>query len=267
MARLMAMRSAWFCAVMFFCLLLPAAAAHGDTTDVATEIRHWPSALLWIGIMIAVVFAGRAAQRRSPEDEERFRKRLVIVGTSFWFWTQGYFANAPLWEALPLHVCDFGGAIATLALLSERRWIRGVLYFWALGLTTNAFITPVNEHAFPHPRWWTFWGGHSYIILAALYDLFVRRYRPTGADLSRVALFSIIYVTSVFAINEIFKDHGFNYAYIGRKDDQPSFIGLLGEWPLRVVWMCSLVAVGFIILWLPWEIARWVSPRRQDPDE
>src|SRR5438045_205288 len=50
----------------------------------------------------------------------------------------------PDWTvALPLQSCDLAGLLVIPALLTRSRLLRTILYYWAIGLCTEAFITPV----------------------------------------------------------------------------------------------------------------------------
>jgi uncharacterized membrane protein YwaF len=57
---------------------------------------------------------------------------------------------------LPLHICGLNGVIAPLALLTLNRWLRATLYFWAFGLTSQAFIQPNLTTGPAVPVFWCF---------------------------------------------------------------------------------------------------------------
>lgn len=169
----------------------------------------------------------------------------------FWCVMSGYFATQSLAEALPLHVCDLGGTLAIFTLGWQKRWARAVLYFWAMGLTTQAFITPINQEPITHARWWFFWGGHSWVVGAAIYDLVVLRFRPTRKDLVVALCVSVGYVLGVMVVNEALD---VNYGYVGSHGDPPGLVALLGPWPWRVGWMSLIGTAFFVVLWLPWAL-------------
>ncbi|MFG0258989.1 MAG: hypothetical protein ACF8LK_01445, partial [Phycisphaerales bacterium JB041] len=102
----------------------------------------------------------RGAPRSSGPDWE-WRFRLVWVCT-----TVAWQAMAVVWyllprnfdwyESLPLHLCDLAAWVAPLALLTQRRWLRSLLYFWGIGLSTQAFFTPVVDGGHGDIRFWLF---------------------------------------------------------------------------------------------------------------
>lgn len=157
-------------------------------------------------------------------------------------------------ESFPLHVCDLAALIAGPALLSRRRWPRTILYFWGLGLSTQAFFTPVVVEGLAHPKFWFFWVGHLQIIGSAVYDVVVRGYRPARRDYLLAAGATLAYGSAMLAFNLA---TGANYAYVGNTTpDAPTLLDHLGPWPLRVVWL-ALIALGWMAaLWLAWPLAR-----------
>ncbi len=210
---------------------------------------HLPYALAWMTLAAAVLGLGWL-QRNTPTTERRFRRGLAIGCAAAWLYTQTYFIfrefNA--YESLPIHICDLAGLLAPAMLLSNRRPLRTVLYFWGLGLTTQAFMTPVNDAGPGHPEFWAFWGSHTAILTAALYDFIIRQYRPTTGDLGFAVGLSLIYLALVFPLDAA---TGWNYGYVGPTEpDQPTLIDALGQWPLRVVWIALIVMALFSILWL-----------------
>ena len=141
---------------------------------------------------------------------------------------------------------------------------RALLYFWGLGLSTQGFITPVNEHGPESGEFWMHWLNHGAIIGAALYDLVVLRFRPHWRDWRTAVVLGIVYVACVFVLNII---SGWNYGYVGAtKPDVRTIVDFLGPWPLRVIWIVLIAIFAMMLLMLPWEIARRIA-RPSDKDE
>ncbi|MDX9910946.1 MAG: TIGR02206 family membrane protein [Phycisphaerales bacterium] len=162
--------------------------------------------------------------------------------------------NFDLYESLPIHVCDLAAWIAPLALLTQRRWLRTMLYFWGIGLSTQAFLTPVLQEGPTYLKFWLFWVGHTQIVGSAVYDLVVLRYRPTRRDFITAFTISLVYILAALAFNIAMHT---NYAYVGNSaPDRPTIIDALGRWPLRVLWLSMIVTVLFLVLWLIWPAAR-----------
>lgn len=202
---------------------------------------------------LLVLVGGRldAAARR------RLDLSLGMVIIALWVVGNGWWLLPPRLDparSLPLHVCDVTSLLAGVVLVSPRRPLRALLYFWGIGMSLQALVTP--EIAFgPDAIWfWLFWMSHAAIIGIAVYDIAVRGFRPAWKDFRTAVGAGLVYLAVVFTINVIF---GYNYGYVGNaRPGEASIIDFLGPWPQRVVLMVALV-VGFMaVLMLPWHFAR-----------
>lgn len=172
-----------------------------------------------------------------------------------------YFAlpqNAAWSRSLPLHVCDLGGLIASAALVwgvdaggRERvRWPRTMVYYWGLGLTTQAFITPTVESGMETARFWLFWLTHLAIVGTAAYEVIVRGYRPTWRDFGVACVLTAAYGVAVIPLNIA---TGWNYGYAGNVEAaKGTLLDVLGPWPWRLAWMYLLGVGIFAVLTLVW---------------
>src|SRR5438105_10362387 len=127
--------------------------------------------LLVIAATIALPFILAAFARKSPwPRSERVIARLLAVFLLFNY--LGYeiylVATAGLvWQkALPFQLCDWAMITIIVAMLTGReRWLE-VAYFWGIGGTAQAILTPDLKYAFPDVRFLTFFMAHSGIVIA-----------------------------------------------------------------------------------------------------
>lgn len=217
-------------------------------------LQHLAS-LCTLGVIAAVLAIGIGLRRRGIDDRP-LRLSAIALAIPAWLFMQlwyAWYAWDPV-DAGPLHICDLGGVVAMFALASRGcghlRWYRAVLFFWAIGLTTQAFITPVltEEQGPDTMKFWLFWFSHGGVVGAALYDLIVRGYRPTLRDLGRGIVVTAAWLAVVFLIN-VLPEGGYNYGYVGPVNDQPGIVALLGPWPRRVLWMALIVLAAFTAIW------------------
>jgi len=154
--------------------------------------------------------------------------------------------------SLPLHLCDVAWMAAAWSLLSAadfKKLRHQLVYYWALGLSPLAVLTPDLEQGPASPVFWIFWLRHFQIIGAALLNFGAFGVRP-----SRKGYFQTIAVTAAILLpvtwfNVLFDT---SYFYTGRPtSSQPSPLDLLGEWPLRIAWIVLLTAVLFTLMTLP----------------
>ena len=162
-------------------------------------------------------------------------------------------------DSLPLHVCDLLGGLAALALLTGWRPLAAVTYFWALGLSTQAFFTPVVEWGPLVTEFWLFWESHTLIVGAAIYLILVRRFRPRFKDLLTGFGSLVAYGAVIIPLDLMM---GWNYGYIGNiVPKTPTLVDRLGPWPGRLTIMGAMAATVMTLLWLPWAI----FPSRRAP--
>lgn len=202
-----------------------------------------------IGVLVAV-----GVRRRAAGTEGAFRRGLGWFGLGFFVLHQIYWLTPPRLnpaESLPLHVCDLNGLIAPLALLTGRRWLRAVLYFWGIGLSAQGLLQPVIDQGPATSRFWFFFISHALIVGYAVYDVIVGRFRPNLRDFGVVVLASLAYYAVMIPLNIA---TGWNYGYLGSQDNQPGAIKAMGAWPWRLAVLFGVGSVIFAALWAPWAI-------------
>lgn len=214
---------------------------------------HIVTVLVCFAAIAAVVLAGRRAE---PGGEVRLRRGIAVFSLAHWvvYNAAWNWSGLDLYEGLPLQLCDVGGVLAPLALLTLNPWLRGALYFWAVTLTSQAFIQPTVTQGPDNLLFWCFWIAHSIIVGSAVYDLVVLRFRPGWADLKRASAVSFAYVLAVTPVNLLL---GANYGYVGNPPPGraiPPFVTLLGPWPGRALILVALAALGFVVVLLPWRL-------------
>ena len=211
-----------------------------------------------VACAVGVRWRGTERLRRLERAAGGFMLVLWLVSTLYWIVPPNY----TIQEALPLHMCDLTGLIAPLVLLTHRRGFRTLLYFWGLGLSSQAMLTPVLEHGPAYLPFWLFWLTHASIIGTAIYDLVAHRYRPTLRDCAFAYGMCLIWLAVVLPIDLAL---GVNYGYVGNvTPGRPTVIDHLGPWPIRVYKLAVAVLGLFVVMWLPFGIAAKRATKRTD---
>jgi uncharacterized membrane protein YwaF len=199
--------------------------------------------------------------------------------------------------SLPLHLCDLAGFAAAAALLIHARRptvappraafdppngtppaitpappdppatlaqrMYELTYYWGLGGTIQALLTPEVRAPFPAVEYWTFFIQHGCVIVAACGLTAGLRLRPRRDSLRWVWLRTAGVAAVVFALNQAI---GSNYMYLARPPEQPSIYDYFGSWPWS---LATLAIVGSAILALcyaPFAAARaWRERRARHP--
>ena len=217
---------------------------------------HWVTGLVCLVAILAWIALGRWLLALDKRDDGRreywFRATLSIAmllvqafATAWRFLPGQYDLN----ESWPVHLCRLVAWVAPIALWTHWRRPRALLYFWGIGLSTQAFFTPMWGFGLASVEFWLYWGGHTFIVGAALYEVFVHGYGPRFRDWGFAALWGLIYAGVTVALN---LQLGTNYSYLGRGDyDARSVVDFLGPWPQRAWIMAGLAEGGMLVLyWL-----------------
>ncbi len=215
---------------------------------------HVVSVIACLCVIAAVVMIGRRLDKRG-ERSLRYALSAFAISVSVLYNVAWNWNGIDPVTGLPLHICDIGGLIAPLALITLNRWLRATLYFWAIALTTQAFIQPTLTFGPSVALYWFFWIAHTVILGAAIYDIVVLRFRPDWSDFGRACAVTLGWLAVVMPINILFDA---NYGFIGdpkAKELIPPFVAALGPWPERVVVISALVGLGFLLALLPWRLA------------
>jgi hypothetical integral membrane protein (TIGR02206 family) len=236
------------------------------TTFVPFTLLHLLSVVAIGGQMIGACWIGHRC-RETPR-EARFRQAwgwLVLayaLGYTTWYLLPARFDWA---DSLPLQLCDLAMFVAALAMITGRRPFRTLLYFWGIGLSTQAFFTPIIRTGIASSHFWLFWIGHTMIVGSAVYDLVVRRYRPGPRDLLLAIGVSFVYCASVFGLDILLTEvvgRPINYGYVGpTAPANPTIIDRLGPWPGRVGILVAIVLLDYALLYAVWALARRLRPR------
>jgi hypothetical integral membrane protein (TIGR02206 family) len=165
------------------------------------------------------------------------------------------------WEqTLPMQMCDWAMVVIIVTLLTGRpRWFE-VAYFWGIGGTLQAVLTPNLFYGFPDLRFISFFVAHSGIIVGVVFLILVRGLRPYPMSIVRVFLWSELYFIVALIVVEL---TGVNYGFLLRKPEAFTLLSYLSDWrPLYLFQMHLLALVFFAILYAPWAIADWLRKSR-----
>ncbi len=155
-------------------------------------------------------------------------------------------------STLPMQMCDWAMVVIVVTLASgNRRWFE-VAYFWGIGGTLQAVLTPNLRFGFPDLRFLSFFVAHSGIIVAVIFLMLTRVLRPYPISIVRAFLWSELYFVIALTVDLL---TGVNYGFLLHKPEAFSLLSLLSDyWPLYLLQMHGLALVFFAFLYLPFAI-------------
>ncbi|MDQ6655762.1 MAG: TIGR02206 family membrane protein, partial [Verrucomicrobiota bacterium] len=157
------------------------------------------------------------------------------------------------WEAtLPMQMCDWALAVTVVTLLTaNKRWFE-VAYFWGLGGTLQAVLTPNLQFGFPDLRFISFFVAHCGIIVGVVFLMLTRRLRPTPMSIVRAFAWSEVYFVVAMVVDAI---TGVNYGFLLHKPEAFSLLSFLSDSrPLYLLQMHALALLFFAILYAPFAV-------------
>ena len=163
-------------------------------------------------------------------------------------------------QMLPMQMCDWAMAVIIIALWTgHRRWFE-VAYFWGIGGTLQAVLTPNLRYGFPDMRFISFFVSHSGIIIGVVFLMLTRGLRPYPMSIVRVFAWSEVYFLIALLVDYF---TGVNYGFLLHKPEAFSLLSLLSDSrPLYLLEMQVLALVFFVVLYLPFAISDLLSRRR-----
>ena len=152
-------------------------------------------------------------------------------------------------QLLPLQLCDWGMVVVIVAMLTaSQRWFE-VAYFWGIGGTVQAVLTPNLHYGFPDFRFFSFFISHCGIIVGVIFLMLTRCYRPTPLSILRVWLWSELYFLITFVADAL---TGYNYGFLLHKPEAFSILSFLSDYrPLYLVQLHGLALLFFVVLYAP----------------
>ncbi len=155
-------------------------------------------------------------------------------------------------QMLPMQMCDWGMVVVIVAMWTgNQRWFE-VAYFWGIGGTLQAVLTPNLRYGFPDWRFISFFTSHCGIIVGVIFLMLTRRYRPYPMSIVRVWLWSEFYFVVTLAVDKL---TGFNYGFLLHKPEAFSILSFLSDsWPLYLLQMHGVALLFFLVLYAPFAV-------------
>jgi hypothetical integral membrane protein (TIGR02206 family) len=153
---------------------------------------------------------------------------------------------------LPLQLCDWAMFVIIVALWTgNRRWLE-VAYFWGIGGTLQAIITPNLAFGFPDLHFISFFVAHSGIIIGIVFLMLVYGFRPSARGILRTFVWTEVYFIVAFTVDLL---TGINYGFLLHKPEAFSLLSYLSDSrPIYLLQFHTLAFVFFYVLYAPFAI-------------
>ncbi len=161
------------------------------STFQAFSPEHLVAIFLTVALPFALAALARRSGSRAIERAIGYAISAVLIANYVAYLLFIRPRSDLTWEAtLPMQMCDWAMVVIVVAIASgNRRWFE-VAYFWGIGGTLQAVLTPNLRFGFPDPRFFSFFVAHSGIIVGVVFLMLTRRLRPY--PMSIVRAFSVV---------------------------------------------------------------------------
>ena len=211
-----------------------------------------PEHLLPLGVLVAVAAALCITARRAPgrwiDIVAATMAGVIVLSELSW---QPYVLANHSWSAalsLPVQLCDVGGFVAAAALLWRQALLVEITYFWGLGGTLQALLTPDLRDHFPSFPYLQFYATHDLVVLAALFLVIGLRLQPRAGAVRRIFLLTVAFAAVIGVVDLV---TGGNYLYLRQVPAQGSLLSVMGPWPWYIAVGTLLTLVVLTILDAP----------------
>lgn len=178
---------------------------------------------------------------------------VVLLGNEIIF-IGGAMVNG-LWDytwGLPLQLCDLAIFAVAYSLFRHKQWVWELAYFWGLGGTLQAVLTPDLRVTFPEYIYFKFFLTHGCILAGVIFLSAGLKRIITFHSVIRVWVITNLYTAFVALFNWLFKT---NYLYLCRKPSQSSILDYFGPWPWYIPGLEVLLIASLFIYYLPYRLA------------
>jgi len=212
--------------------------------------------LFTLGIILALcVLSFCAAKDRNP-SRRRWLGRLngsALLSYVLCIYARQALEHALSWQySLPLELCSLVLLACIFSLFRPNQWATEIAYFWGLGGVVQATLTPDLARGFPSWDFILFFWGHGATLLAIVFLISSRGFRPRKGAVARMMIALNIYGLAIGALDAI---TGWNYGYLCWKPSMFSLLDFLGPWPYYLLSIELIAFLTFLLLDLPWGLA------------
>jgi hypothetical integral membrane protein (TIGR02206 family) len=177
---------------------------------------------------------------------------IFLLSYALLFYVRMGIAHALSWEyTLPLELCNWVLIACLVGLFFSNQLASEIAYFWGLGGTLQAILTPDLGNGFPSWDFVLFFWGHGSTLVAIAFLISRKGFIPRARSVLRMFLALNLYALVVGTVDGLFH---WNYGYLCQKPAMSSLLDYLGPWPWYLISLEFLALAIFSLLDLPW---RW----------
>jgi len=218
---------------------------------------HLAAIALAAALAAGLTFWARRSRSRAPARWAGRALAVVLLANEAIYLLRGL-QVAPLPEFarhfLPLHICGVAVFLTAWVLLRPNPYAYEIAYFWGLGGTVQAILTPSLTAGEGFPSYWffTFFIAHGGTVAGVVLATWGLGLRPARGAVVRVVVVSNLYMLAVAGINALL---GANYMFLCAPPAGATPLFFL-PWPWYIAFLDLLGVAIVLLLCLPFAIEK-----------
>ena len=226
--------------------------------NTAPEFRPWSAshlAVIFLTICLPFLLALIVHRTKSPRLERSIRltiAALLLTNYVAYVFIARNFGIDHWYKLLPLQLCDWAMIVIIVALWTGNTGWLEVAYFWGIGGTLQAILTPNLQFGFPDLRFISFFVAHSGIIIGIVFLMLIYGFRPRPIGILRTFAWTEVYFLVAFTVDLL---TGENYGFLLHKPEAASLLNFLSDSRLLYLIEFHVLAFAFFaLLYAPFAI-------------
>ncbi len=229
---------------------------HGEPGEFSYfSMAHFmPIIVMLIIIYLLYKYQNQIRHWKHEENVRIIFAAVLLFSDMSYFWHKIYI-GANIANHLPVTVCGWSAIMGSFMLMTKKKGLFDVVYFFVLAGSINALITPavIMDNGPTHFRYYQFWIEHTGIFVAVFYMIFVFGYKVNLLSLRRSVIVMVILAALAIFVN--YNIQGANYLFLATTEAGDSVLNFLpSNLFLRLLIMGSVIGVLYFLAYLPWMI-------------
>lgn len=225
---------------------------------VEGEFRYFSPAhiipILFMIVIILLIWKYKDIIRNWKHEENAriIFAAIILFSDMSYFWHKIYI-GANIANHLPITVCGWAAILSSFMLLTKKKGLFEVVYFFVLAGSINALITPavIINNGPTHFRYYQFWVEHTSIFIAVFYMIFVFDYHVTVRSMFKS--FTVLLILTAVALYANMNIEGANYLFLATTEAGDSVLNFLPtNIILRILVMLSIISTMYYFAYIPW---------------
>ena len=211
-----------------------------------------PIVLMLVVIYLLYKYQEKIRNWKYEENARIIFAAVVLFSDMSYFWHKIYI-GANIANHLPVTICGWAAIMSAFMLMTKKKGLFDVVYFFVLAGSINALITPavIIDNGPTHFRYYQFWVEHTSIFIAVFYMIFVFGYKINLKSMLRSGI--VLVILTILAIYVNANIEGANYLFLSTTEAGESALNFLPtNLGLRLLVMGGIIGTLYFLAYLPW---------------